>query len=159
MTSDSIVFPYVFVRPLRTEQLESISPFDVFVDPELWKKTKAMLNLLVSIVEESTRKLKQVYPDKLMKLICWVHNYDDTELETSTVKPLTVKRYGTTKSIKGSLIVQYWYKEYTAKECLYTWRKGLIDETTRYLLYYWLQGKKLYQILKSDMQRSPLVYC
>ena len=122
-------------------KIERVSPFDVFVDPESTEENLSDAQFVGRYSWESTRKLKQVYPDKANEIDMLSHKYDDTELEAGTVETINGEALWYNEKYNKVRVVQYWYKEY-GKKNVYMTKEGLIDENNPLFVVLLATGKK-----------------
>ena len=122
-------------------KIDRVSPFDVFVDPESTEENLSDAQFVGRYSWESTRKLKQVYPDKANEIDLLSHKYDDTELEAGTVETINGESLWYNEKYKKVRVVQYWYKEYGKKNVFMT-KEGLIDESNPLFVVLMAMGKK-----------------
>lgn len=122
-------------------KIERVSPFDVFVDPESTEENLSDAQFVGRYSWESTRKLKQVYPDKANEIDMLSHKYDDTELEAGTIETINGEALWYNEKYKKVRVVQYWYKEY-GKKNVYMTKEGLIDENNPLFVVLLATGKK-----------------
>lgn len=122
-------------------KIERVSPFDVFIDPESTEENLSDAQFVGRYSWESTRKLKQVYPDKANEIDMLSHKYDDTELETGTIETINGEALWYNEKYKKVRVVQYWYKEY-GKKNVYMTKEGLIDENNPLFVVLLATGKK-----------------
>lgn len=122
-------------------KIERVSPFDVFVDPESTEENLSDAQFVGRYSWESTRKLKQVYPDKANEIDALSHKYDDTELEAGTIETINGESLWYNEKYKKVRVVQYWYKEY-GKKNVYMTKEGLIDENNPLFVVLLATGKK-----------------
>lgn len=122
-------------------KIDRVSPFDVFVDPESTEENLSDAQFVGRYSWESTRKLKQVYPDKANEIDLLSHKYDDTELEAGTVETINGESLWYNEKYKKIRVVQYWYKEYGKRNVFMT-KEGLIDESNPLFVVLMAMGKK-----------------
>lgn len=122
-------------------KIERVSPFDVFIDPESTEENLIDAQFVGRYSWESTRKLKQVYPDKANEIDMLSHKYDDTELEAGTIETINGEALWYNERYKKVRVVQYWYKEY-GKKNVYMTKEGLIDENNPLFVVLLATGKK-----------------
>lgn len=122
-------------------KIDRVSPFDVFVDPESTEENLSDAQFVGRYSWESTRKLKQVYPDKANEIDLLSHKYDDTELEAGTAETINGESLWYNEKYKKVRVVQYWYKEYGKKNVFMT-KEGLIDEANPLFVVLMAMGKK-----------------
>lgn len=122
-------------------KIERVSPFDVFIDPESTEENLSDAQFVGRYSWESTRKLKQVYPDKANEIDMLSHKYDDTELEAGTIETINGEALWYNEKYKKVRVVQYWYKEY-GKKNVYMTKEGLIDENNPLFVVLLATGKK-----------------
>ena len=122
-------------------KIERVSPFDVFIDPESTEENLSDAQFVGRYSWESTRKLKQVYPDKANEIDMLSHKYDDTELEAGAIETINGEALWYNEKYKKVRVVQYWYKEY-GKKNVYMTKEGLIDENNPLFVVLLATGKK-----------------
>lgn len=122
-------------------KIERVSPFDVFIDPESTEENLSDAQFVGRYSWESTRKLKQVYPDKANEIDMLSHKYDDTELEAGAIETINGEALWYNEKCKKVRVVQYWYKEY-GKKNVYMTKEGLIDENNPLFVVLLATGKK-----------------
>lgn len=122
-------------------KIERVSPFDVFIDPESTEENLSDAQFVGRYSWESTRKLKQVYPDKANEIDMLSHKYDDTELEAGAIETINGEALWYNEKYKKVRVVQYWYKEY-GKKNVYMTKEGLIDENNTLFVVLLATGKK-----------------
>lgn len=122
-------------------KIDRVSPFDVFIDPESTEENLSDAQFVGRYSWESTRKLKQVYPDKANEIDMLSHKYDDTELEAGAIETINGEALWYNEKYKKVRVVQYWYKEY-GKKNVYMTKEGLIDENNPLFVVLLATGKK-----------------
>nr|DAL78738.1 MAG TPA: portal protein [Caudoviricetes sp.] len=122
-------------------KIDRVSPFDVFIDPESTEENLSDAQFVGRYSWESTRKLKQVYPDKANEIDMLSHKYDDTELEAGAIETINGEALWYNEKYKKVRVVQYWYKEYSKKN-VYMTKEGLIDENNPLFVVLLATGKK-----------------
>lgn len=122
-------------------KIERVSPFDVFIDPESTEENLSDAQFVGRYSWESTRKLKQVYPDKANEIDMLSHKYDDTEIEAGAIETINGEALWYNEKYKKVRVVQYWYKEY-GKKNVYMTKEGLIDENNPLFVVLLATGKK-----------------
>lgn len=102
--------------------IDNVSPFDVFIDPECVKDDLSDAAFCGRYSWESPEKLCRIYPDHADEIRTMVHDYDDTELETVETTPLWYSN-----ELKKLRVVQYWYRDYGTKQ-VFTAGDEVIDD-------------------------------
>lgn len=106
-----ITYDYNWAKMDGKINIDNVSPFDVFIDPESIKDDLSDANYCGRYSWETPDRLCQVYPDKADEIRTLSHEYDETELETLNTQPLWYSH-----ELKKLRVVQYWYKDYTQKQ-------------------------------------------
>lgn len=122
-----VSYEFDYTKLDGTIQIERVSPFDAFIDPECKKDDLSDAQYVGRYSWEGTAKLKQVYPDKANEIDTLRHKYDDTEQEAGVIETVDSEALWYNNSYNKIRVVQYWYKEYGKKHVFMT-KEGLVDE-------------------------------
>lgn len=136
-----VSYEFDYTKLDGTIQIERVSPFDAFIDPECKKDDLSDAQYVGRYSWEGTAKLKQVYPDKANEIDTLRHKYDDTEQEAGIVETVDGEALWYNNSYNKIRVVQYWYKEYSKKHVFMT-KEGLIDEENPLFVVLMAMGKK-----------------
>lgn len=136
-----ISYEFDYTKLDGTIQIERVSPFDAFIDPECKKDDLSDAQYVGRYSWEGTAKLKQVYPDKSDEIDTLRHKYDDTEQEAGIIETVDGEALWYNDSYNKIRVVQYWYKEYGKKHVFMT-KEGLIDEENPLFVVLMAMGKK-----------------
>lgn len=136
-----ISYEFDYTKLDGTIQIERVSPFDAFIDPECKKDDLSDAQYVGRYSWEGTAKLKQVYPDKSDEIDTLRHKYDDTEQEAGIIETVDGEALWYNNSYNKIRVVQYWYKEYGKKHVFMT-KEGLIDEENPLFVVLMAMGKK-----------------
>jgi len=136
-----VSYEFDYTKLDGTIQIERVSPFDAFIDPECKKDDLSDAQYVGRYSWESSAKLKQVYPDKINEIDALKHKYDDTEQEAGIVETVDGEALWYNNNYNKIRVVQYWYKEY-GKRSVYMTKEGLIDEANPLFVVLMATGKK-----------------
>ena len=136
-----VSYEFDYTKLDGTIQIERVSPFDAFIDPECKKDDLSDAQYVGRYSWESSAKLKQVYPDKINEIDALKHKYDDTEQEAGIVETVDGEALWYNNNYNKIRVVQYWYKEY-GKKNVYMTKEGLIDEDNPLFVVLMATGKK-----------------
>ena len=136
-----VSYEFDYTKLDGTIQIERVSPFDAFIDPECKKDDLSDAQYVGRYSWESTAKLKQVYPDKVNEIDALKHKYDDTEQEAGIVETVDGEALWYNNNYNKIRVVQYWYKEYGKRNVFMT-KEGLIDEANPLFVVLMATGKK-----------------
>lgn len=136
-----VSYEFDYTKLDGTIQIERVSPFDAFIDPECKKDDLSDAQYVGRYSWEGTAKLKQVYPDKSDEIDTLRHKYDDTEQEAGIIETVDGEALWYNDSYNKIRVVQYWYKEYGKKHVFMT-KEGLVDEENPLFTVLMAIGKK-----------------
>ena len=136
-----VSYEFDYTKLDGTIQIERVSPFDAFIDPECKKDDLSDAQYVGRYSWEGTAKLKQVYPDKANEIDTLRHKYDDTEQEAGVIETVDGEALWYNNSYNKIRVVQYWYKEYGKKHVFMT-KEGLVDEENPLFTVLMAIGKK-----------------
>lgn len=136
-----VSYEFDYTKLDGTIQIERVSPFDAFIDPECKKDDLSDAQYVGRYSWEGTAKLKQVYPDKSDEIDTLRHKYDDTEQEAGIIETVDGEALWYNNSYNKIRVVQYWYKEYGKKHVFMT-KEGLVDEENPLFAVLMAIGKK-----------------
>ena len=136
-----VSYEFDYTKLDGTIQIERVSPFDAFIDPECKKDDLSDAQYVGRYSWEGTAKLKQVYPDKANEIDTLRHKYDDTEQEAGVIETVDGEDLWYNNSYNKIRVVQYWYKEYGKKHVFMT-KEGLVDEENPLFTVLMAIGKK-----------------
>ena len=136
-----VSYEFDYTKLDGTIQIERVSPFDAFIDPECKKDDLSDAQYVGRYSWESAAKLKQIYPEKVDEINALKSRYDETEQEAGVIETVDGEALWYNTNYNKIRVVQYWYKEY-GKKNVYMTKEGLIDEANPLFVVLMATGKK-----------------
>ena len=136
-----VSYEFDYTKLDGTIQIERVSPFDAFIDPECKKDDLSDAQYVGRYSWESAAKLKQIYPEKVDEINALKSRYDETEQEAGIIETVDGEALWYNTNYNKIRVVQYWYKEY-GKKNVYMTKEGLIDEANPLFVVLMATGKK-----------------